>query len=66
MKTVKYMGSTYNVPEWAAFLTFDQFGLVYAFETKPRLEEGHWVQDGSNWKMSYTGKLTIVNCLELS
>lgn len=34
-RSVEYMGSTYEVPEWAGWLASDPDGSVWAFEEEP-------------------------------
>lgn len=62
MKDVKFKGNIYSVPDWAAYISCDQSGLIYVFETQPRYENPHWVQDGVYWRVSYVGKVEISEC----
>lgn len=64
MKTIKYMGREYGVPDWAKFIATDEDGDIYVYETMPHPEEdacsGYWEQNkgqvmllgntGFNWQ----------------
>lgn len=48
MKTVEYMGSTYEeIPEWANFIAADGDGHVYVYEYMPSWSHNHWVNSGA-------------------
>lgn len=46
MKTIKYMGCEYEVPDWAKFIATDEDGDVCVFDMMPDLREnavlGFW------------------------
>lgn len=43
MKTINFQGNTYNVPDWAKYVTQDTAGLIEVHESKPK----HYFDDSS-------------------
>lgn len=51
MKTIKFRGDLYNVPEWVNFMAVDRDRTVYAYEKKPFAgTAGSWETEGQYMK----------------
>jgi len=46
MKTIKYMGREYEVPDWAKFIATDEDGPTFVFSHKPGLYGNVWLLAG--------------------
>ena len=47
MKSIKYMGREYEVPDWARFIATDSDGDISVFELRPEISEED--EDGNGW-----------------
>jgi len=58
MKTVKYKGQSFQVPEWAKFIAADACGAIYAYRTIPdkSFNKKQWVTTYISW-YAYVGEL---------
>ena len=50
-KKVSFVGKTWDLPEWANFITHDHDsnGAVCAWEKMPVLMKANWKTDTANW-----------------
>lgn len=48
MKTVEYMGVTFECPDWANFVAADADGSTYVFEKQPTWDKDWWHHTGGN------------------
>lgn len=48
MKTVKFEGQEYEVPEWCHWMARDEGGQVYAFEIQPYLNQATFRTESGN------------------
>lgn len=51
MKTVEYMGGTYEVPTWAAFIAADRSGDVFVYDKEPVWIGDEWWAHGVHAQM---------------
>ena len=61
MKTVKYRGNEYNIPEWVSYIATDENGGVWGFEDKPYSSRGYWLNREQCGKCKRIGSLNIDN-----
>lgn len=50
MKTVEYMGSTYEVPDWANFIAQDFNGAVWVYSERPEWDGGRYNPSFGQWE----------------
>lgn len=46
MKTVKYRGESYSVPEWVNYIATDACGLITGYESKPTSYDDEFLPTG--------------------